>query len=219
MRKIIIAIVAVCSAFMLKAQTADLSTNISATSPFFSTKKLAAKGGGESFGQGKIMVSAGYGFPSIGTNWFSAYEDFSGYSASALGPLFFKFGYGVADSYEIGVNVNYSQASASFNTGANNQYKATMKYNSLSVLARFTKHFGVGEKLDPYWTTSLGYRNIKFSYEDNDPNFAFDNASVTLPFSFEVGIGARYYFIPNFGIYAEAGISRAPFQVGLVAQF
>jgi hypothetical protein len=219
MRKIIMTLAAVCSAFMLNAQTADFSTNTFSTPSFFSAKKAAVKGSDAAFDKGKIMFSAGYGFPSIGTNWFSSYESFNGYSASAVGPLFFKFGYGVSDSYELGINVNYSQATASFNTGINNQYKATMKYNSLSALVRLTKHFGVGEKLDPYWTTSLGYRNIKFTYDDNDPNFAFENASISLPFSFEVGIGARYYFMPNVGVYAEAGISRAPFQVGLVAQF
>lgn len=204
----------------LNAQSADFASTTAAPTP---TPAYAKKSSGEAFSQGKITLGVGYGLPALGTNYFASYEDLGSFSKSALGPLFFKVGYAVSDGYEIGLNVNYSQASATFETGGlsatGTKYTATYKYSSWSALIRMNKHFGIGEKLDPYWTTSLGYRNIAFDITDNDPAFDIDPISIKLPFSFEVGIGARYYFTPNIGIYAEAGISRAPFQLGLVAQF
>ncbi len=218
-QKIISTFLALSTALTLNAQSADFaSTSFDKPLPAF-----AKKGGGEAFSQGKVTLGIGYGLPPLGTNYFASYESLGAFSKSSLGPLFVKVGYAVSDGYELGLNVNYSQSSASWETGSvsgtGTKYTATYKYSSWSALIRMNKHFGVGEKLDPYWTTSLGYRNLAFDYTDNDPNFNIDPISIKLPFSFEVGIGARYYFTPNIGIYAEAGITRAPFQFGLVAQF
>jgi hypothetical protein len=204
----------------LNAQSADFANSTSnEPTPAYAKKR----GGDEAFSQGKVTLGIGYGFLGLGTNYFSTYEKFGGYSHSSLGPLFFKVGYALSDTYEMGLNVNYSQASATFETGglsaAGAKYVGTYKYSSWSALARINGHFAKGEKLDPYWTASFGYRNLSFNYTDNDPNFENIPVSIKIPFSFEVGIGVRYFFTPNIGLYAEAGITRAPFQVGVVAQF
>ncbi|MFM2268596.1 MAG: hypothetical protein RL757_2037 [Bacteroidota bacterium] len=215
MRKFLATAFAVSTAFFLNAQTAELTS-----APIKEKAFSAFKKGDVSYDKGKVTLGVGYGFPSLGTNYFSDLEDELGYTSSSLGPLFFKVGYAASDSYEIGLNVNFSSAKSTFRTdAANANFTATSKYSSLSALIRLNKHFATGEKFDPYWTTSLGYRTLNFSTTTNDPDYTGVDAAIKLPFSFEVGIGARYYFTPNIGIYAEAGISRAPFQIGLAAQF
>lgn len=167
---------------------------------------------------GKLIVSVGYGAPRIS---FGTIKYFFGdkidFTETASGPYYFKAGYGLSEYFELGFNFNLSSANATFKTGNNNEYTATIGYTSWSALARLNVHFLSTENFSPYFGLSAGYRHFAFTYTDNVlPDLP------SLPTGFptgEIGVGARYFFIPNVGIYSEIGISRTFFQGGLTVRF
>lgn len=167
---------------------------------------------------GKLLISAGYGAPRIS---FGTIKYFFGdkldFTETASGPYFFKVGYGLSQYVELGLNVNLSSSSATFKTGDNNEYIANVGYTSWSALGRVNFHFLTTEQFSPYLGLSLGFRNFSFTYTDNVvPSLP------SLPVGFvsgEIGIGGRYFFVPNVGLYAEIGISRTIFQGGLTVRF
>jgi predicted porin len=174
----------------------------------------------QSFEKGKIIITGGYGFGNLSKAILKAYQDETGYKATSLGPIFGKVEYAVSDKVGIGVNVAHVGVSASYEVsdgdGGTNTEK--FKWNNTSVLARLNLHFAKSEKLDAYWGAGLGYRFGSWKWEsetsENTEEFPFVN-----PFGFETTIGVRYYFIKNLGVYAEAGIAKAPIQFGLSAAF
>ncbi len=168
----------------------------------------------------KMTISVGYGAPRISFGTISYYfQDKVDFTERASGPYFFKIGYGISKNVEVGLNVNLSGAEATFKTGNNNQYQATVNYTSWSALGRVNFHFFSNETFSSYVGLSLGYRNFLFEYTDNS------SLSPSLPklpvgiLSSEVGIGARYFFLPNVGLYAEVGLSRTVLQGGLTFRF
>jgi predicted porin len=140
---------------------------------------------------------------------------------NSLGPIFGKFEYAVSDKIGIGLNVAHIGINASYNVsdgdGGNYQYK--INWNNTSLLGRINLHFAKSEKLDAYWGAGLGYRFGSWKFEDNNPDSSNESIPSVVPFGFETTIGVRYYFIPNLGVYAEAGIAKAPIQFGLSAAF
>ncbi|MCB0429288.1 MAG: outer membrane beta-barrel protein [Flavobacteriales bacterium] len=181
----------------------------------------------QSFEMGHSSVQVGYGFGNFIRAIFKTYEDtYSQFSFKGTGPAFAKFEYAVSDKVGVGVNLAYVSASVSYTDtsvfvpSAGTFYRQTLKWYNVSALARINVHFGSNDKFDPYWGAGLGYRTGKTSYTDNDPNY--DNSSTLktyIPFGFETTFGARYYFTDNIGIYAETGLAKAVFQVGLSGKF
>lgn len=170
---------------------------------------------------GKMTISVGYGAPriSFGTIRYFFGADKLDFIESASGPYFFKIGYGLSKYLEIGLNVNLSSANATFKVGKNNEYLANVDYTSWSALGRVNIHFLSTENFSPYFGLSLGYRNFSFQYSDNSavtPSLPFLPAGLI---SSEIGIGARYFFVPNVGLYTEIGLSRTIFQGGLTVRF
>ena len=182
----------------------------------------------QSFEKGKTIITGGQGFGNLTKAVLKAYQDEAGYKANSLGPIFAKVEYGVSDKVGIGINVAHRGLSATYKNEyeetdeeGNTQTKTTtdkLTWNNTSVLARLNIHFAKSEKLDAYWGAGLGYRfgSFKIKSESSDVN---EDIPVVNPFGFETTIGVRYYFIPNLGVYAEAGIAKAPIQFGLSAAF
>lgn len=178
----------------------------------------------QSFEKGKVIITGGYGFGNLTKALFKTYQDEAGYKATSLGPIFGKVEYAVSDKIGIGVNVAHIGVNVSYQTetsdgeGGSRTVTEKFKWNNTSVLARLNLHFAKSEKLDAYWGAGLGYRFGSWKWEsettDNSESFPFVN-----PFGFETTIGVRYYFIPNLGVYAEAGIAKAPIQFGVSAAF
>jgi len=63
---------------------------------------VQSKSRGGAFGEGAVVVSAGYGFGLAGAVW-KTYEANTGYKFSAFGPIHGKFEYGVSDKIGIGL--------------------------------------------------------------------------------------------------------------------
>ena len=170
---------------------------------------------GQAFEQGTKVISVGYGFGNLNRALFKTYEDMGDYKYSGVGPIFAKFEYGVSDKIGFGLNIAHIGANVTYGTGTE---KTEIDWKNTSALLRMNIHFSKSDKLDAYWGTGLGYRfgSWKFSYEGGNGNEEIPNV---LPLGFETTIGVRYFFVEHVGIYAEAGIAKAPIQFGLNAKF
>jgi len=176
----------------------------------------------QSFEEGQSSIQVGYGFGNFIQAVFNAYEIYDDYSFKATGPAFLKYEYGVTDKIGLGLNVAYASAKVSYRDNSflvgngNDPYEQSIKWNTMSFLARMNFHFANSEKFDPYAGFGMGFRTASWSYEDNDPDYDNDVSTSNLfPFGFEMTIGARYYISDNFGIYAETGLAKAVIQLGL----
>ncbi|MCB0395659.1 MAG: outer membrane beta-barrel protein [Flavobacteriales bacterium] len=181
---------------------------------------------GQAFETGNSNIQIGYGFGNFVQAIFKTYETtYDEFKFKGTGPLFFKYEYAVNDKIGIGLNVAYIGAEVSYTdkdhiTSNGEFYKETIKWSNISALARMNLHFGDNDKFDPYWGFGLGYRTGNTTYDDNDPDY--DNSASLksyIPFGFETTLGARYFFSDNFGLYAETGLAKAVFQVGLDIKF
>lgn len=175
-------------------------------------------------GKGTTVINAGYGVGSIWKTLFKLSAGFSGSKFSAFGPVAGGFEYGVSDRIGVGLQAAYgSVKNVSTDPGANSNggdLITTEELTSLQILARGNYHFGQSEKFDPYIGLGLGYGNFKYKITDNDNSFDPQSAfKVPVPFVYTGALGARYYFTPNIGIYAEIGwVSGAIFQGGVAVK-
>lgn len=177
------------------------------------SKKLFAKGD-DAFGEGKMVISAGYGFPNLGKAVLVALVNDSAINVkvTGLGPIHFRAEYGLSDGVGLGVSVNYISCGITY-TELPYEYKFSR--SSLSILARLNFHFGTTETLDPYFGIGAGYKQATWKFSSNDPSYTGESAPGFNPFGFETTIGVRYYFTPGFGIYTELGIAKSVVQAGL----
>lgn len=172
----------------------------------------------QAFEQGKSQVSAGYGVGNFVQALFQVYEDYDAWESTPMGPFFLKYEFGATEKIGFGVNIAYAGVNGKYNVTDdfnNETTEETIKWSSISVLARMNYHFGTHDKFDPYWGVGMGYRTGNWQFSE-----AGVEASNTLfPFGFETTFGSRYMFTPFLGAYAELGISKAIFQFGLNAKF
>ncbi len=202
----------------MKTQKAILLTLIASALISFNTRA-----GNDAFGQGKIIISAGYGLGISGT-YFRLLESEANYQARFLGPIAAKFEYGASDKMGMGISFNYRSFDVSYNESGSQDtlslYTSGYKGSQFSILARMNIHFGTTEKMDWYWGLGLGYRGGSRTFYTSDPygssDYSFKNL---IPIGFETTIGMRYYFTDNIGIYMEAGLAKALLQGGLAVKF
>jgi opacity protein-like surface antigen len=200
----------------------------------------------KAFGEGKLIVAVGYGYPNLYKSIFKnliANSNTAGnayaYDVKGIGPAFIKGEYGLSKLIGLGFVIGYSNMTLTETETYNSEvynpstlmyesrtYQDVYKYTrtSLSVGARVNFHFGTGKKLDPYAGVAVGYSSNqnKFSVTTNNPNYT-PAAPVSIsgfPFYFAFGIGMRYYFTENIGIYGELGLDKWSFiQGGLAFKF
>lgn len=194
----------------------------------FSVGKLSAQAeeeSGQAFEQGKIVVSAGYGFPNFTKLYFKAFQNYGGYTTTGVGPVHFKFEYAIADKIGLGLSINYSSYKVEWDytdsAYSYTKYKEGFKGSSISAILRMNVHFATSEKLDPYFGIGVGYRTNSFSYYNTDP-FYRGTARVTgaiIPVGFETTLGLRYFFTENIGAYMEMGVAKSLIQGGVSIKF
>jgi predicted porin len=142
-----------------------------------------------SFEKGNIIANIGIGFGNL--YWGSGYK-----SGIPVNPSI-SAEYGITEQISVGGTAGFSVSKFS---GPGYEYK----YNGIFFGGRGSYHFLTSEKLDPYAGLSLGY--VSVSVKDKS-----GTATVISPKGSSLGwgahVGARYYFQPNIGVYAEAGAS------------
>lgn len=181
-------------------------------------------GGEQSFGNGKIALSLGYGAASGGflKVLLKTYEDEAGYNFTSFGPIHFRGELGISDNVGLVCSINHNSWKASWthldSSISSPVYYDEVKRSVISVLARLNFHFGVSERVDPYFGVGAGYRAVDFSYTSTDPTYDW---SFSNPFhlGFETTVGVRYYLTDGIGLYGEIGLAQALLQGGLVVSF
>jgi hypothetical protein len=205
--------------------------NVPTNSVFSPFKKAAREPISEienAFQAKKITFSIGVGLYNL-LNPFKGINGENGLIYSETAPIFVKLGYGLTDEYELGLNLNYTSGEGAW-TVVNDVFLVQLplyvnydlSYSNFSALLSVKKHFRMTNRFDPYWAAAVGYRSFIYDLTVSSPNAenTFSAlASLNSPFTFEFGVGARYYLTKNFAFYGEAGISRSPVQLGLSLQF
>ncbi len=104
--------------------------------------------------------------------------------------------------------------------GNNDDLSSTYSVNVLTLGGFFTYHFFKFEKLDTYTIVRGGYNNVSIT-ENGIMNIDFLGVDVP-QIEYFAGVGARYYFTPNFGVYGEVGnsiLSPVHVVLGATARF
>ena len=132
------------------------------------------------------------------------------YGAGGIG-LGGSFEYGIHDAISVGVLGGYSGRS---------NYLGAGRWSVLTFGARGSYHFNEllkldDDKIDVYAGLGLGYRNISWSYS----GLGGYNDSWGSGILFLGHIGARYYFKPNLGVFAELGSGFGTLQAGVSFKF
>lgn len=174
-----------------------------------------AQDGGTAYEQGKSTVALGYGFGNIWKSSFKLLTGSGGGSTKSMGPFAVTYEYGVTEKISVGACVSFSSLKNSYTD--NSEEKLTQ----FGIVARGNYHFGSSAKFDPYIGLGLGYYNFKFSAKDANGN---DDASViySVPgaFGYSGQLGAKYYFTPNIGLFAEVGYIAGGYgQIGVNFKF
>ncbi len=200
----------------------------------FMKKRRKKRGRDQAFGQGKSVITVGYGFPSLIKSAFRAYESNLDYKVSGFGPAHLKYEYGVTDKIGLGLSIRYltykvqwsdEGTVTTYDTLGNPTgttpvtYTSGYKGSSLGIMARMNFHFATGDKFDPYWGFGIGYGSYNFDYFTDDPDGGELSFKFPIPLAFESTVGCRYFFTDNIGAYAELGWGGSYLQAGLAAKF
>jgi outer membrane protein W len=173
------------------------------------------------FSQGKSTVSVGYGLGNIWKSLFTMGSMFStdgSYKTTSTGPFALQYEYGATDKISVGVQVGYSKVGSEYTDQDDVDFNYTQTLTNFGAIVRGNYHFGQSSKFDPYVGIGVGYYNFKYEYkskESEDFGFAVPSA-----FGYSAQLGAKYYFAPTFGAYAEVGyVGGSIAQVGLTVKF
>jgi outer membrane protein W len=132
----------------------------------------------------------------------------SGYKASLPINPSVSVEYGITDQISVGGAANLSTVKFNYTGGST-------RYTGVYFGAKGSYHFLTSDKLDPYAGISLGY--VAVSAKDNTPAI---NAVKASGLGWGAHVGARYYFQPNIGAYAELGAtSFAVLNLGVAFKF
>jgi hypothetical protein len=191
---------------------------------------ISSTSNAQAFQDGNVIISAGYGVSTTGRSVLKTFET-SGADIDITGhnPIFAKLEYAISDKWGIGVNyfnsnIGFKQTYdySTFDVNGNetvNRYTDEYTYKVQAFSLRFNRHWEVTDEFDIYFGFGGGPKTGKFSAKSNNPDFVDEEFDTPIPYAMEITMGARYYFTPNIGLYAEIGMARAFMQGGLVAKF
>lgn len=175
----------------------------------------------QAFTNNSTSLTAGYGLVTfLGSNEIVDYYYYETVK-SHTGPFYLKAERGVSEHIGIGLNFAYAKNEWKTeyddydNNGNPIVFTETDTRTTFSILARINFHLGYSKKFDPYLGIGLGYRQAHWSTDTDNPIAAFDSF-IESPVGMDIGIGVRYFIIPNIGAYAEVGLAKSLFQGGLV---
>ena len=161
-----------------------------------------------SFSKGERIITIGHG----NTSWYQSAMILYNYSYEktfdALGPLHIKYEYGLTDKIGIGVSFCYHKYH-----DINNQPVLGYRF-----IGRINYHFFANKRFDTYCDLGVGAGRFTTNYvlESSPPQIITDKLNTL---EMESGLGGRYYFTKNIGLYVEAGIGKTIFQGGIAIAF
>jgi hypothetical protein len=187
----------------------------------------------QAFADGNNLISLGFGLPP-GQRLTDNYTDLntkpgfihSDYRLKNYGTGVLKYEHGLSKYFGMGLNLEYSAATRSYDYDTDINAKPPYRYQINTVRTvfagylRLNGHFPVGEKLDFYGGVGLGYIYTTDKYSDTNPNNSNSNQKKTvLDFDYQITVGARYMVKNSFGLFAEFGYATTLAQIGFQFKF
>ncbi len=131
-------------------------------------------------------------------------------------PIGASFEYGVTDDISVGAQIDYYSWGYNFGSG----YK--YKYTFLPIAVRGSYHLNKvlnlnTDKVDLYGGAALGY--YISSYSDNSGYTGIYDNGYGNKVLFGIHAGARYYFKPTLGAFAELGYGVSALKIGVAFKF
>ena len=149
----------------------------------------------EVFGKGDKALNIGIGLGST-------------ISGTTIPPITASLDFGVADRLINGNNGSISVGGLVGYAGSYNDY-ATVHYAIVGARGAF--HYQFVDKLDTYAGLLLGYRHARVNWKNDIINGSVGASEIALGGY----LGARYFFTPKIGAFAELGYSIAYANVGV----
>lgn len=167
--------------------------------------------------KGSIIVSAGYGAPSLIRSYLKKNTTKTQYNIIGFGPYMFKADYFITDKFSLGASVTYSFSRISWiddgydpSIHAMGKFEYGIEMEDISASIRMNYHFSPQKRLDKYVGFGTGYGRIVLGTYTEAPVNQFSVAfSVPRPLSFETTFGLRYMATKRIGIYSEFGIGKS----------
>lgn len=149
--------------------------------------------------KGNLMINVGLGFGYVNTTTLNGHK---GLPVGVTGNV----EYSIFDEISIGGYLAFTRGSYYYRY---NQYNGDYHYTAFDIGARGSFHFAKlmrlsNKKFDPYAGALLGFTNRSVDQGDGD--------TWVRPGVFA---GARYFFSPSFGAYAEVGYAVHPVTLGI----
>jgi hypothetical protein len=200
---------------------------LSATAVVIGLLLMNVNANAQAFNKGQQAFSAGYGLGTLNGAVNNVLNNYGIQSQSLYGPYYAKYEKGLTKHIGFGFNASVVRNDWTLNTGARisevsgltSGAQAEVLRWSYSAVARLNYHFAkkANAKLDPYFGTGIGYRSSNWKVESASSEFdGLTRYIPNTPLAFEFTLGARYYFLPNMGVYAEFGGSKSLLQGGLI---
>lgn len=159
---------------------------------------------GQAVSTGSILADVFYGYPSrmlfIRDALLRDYvNDLEGYG---LGPLGVRGEYLIAETFGLGLEVNYGRGELSY---SHSTYTYRVTFRQIRVFPRFSFHLlKSSDKVDAYLAVGAGYNNSDFKMVTNDP-YADDSFLWTDPVAFRLAVGFRAFPGKSTGFGMEIG--------------
>src|ERR1035437_3473177 len=178
----------------------------------------------QAFGDGKNLVSVGFGLPgtSILQSTFDQYKSNTDYNSKNYGAVVLKYEHGLQKYFGVGLNLEYSGGSILYKYSNNNQllYSVNMTSSLVAGYARLNGHFPIGKSFDIYAGAGLGYYYKIDNYNDTNPtNTNTSHKNTYLNFDYQLTLGVRYMIKEHFGMFAEIGQASTIAQIGITLGF
>ena len=183
----------------------------------------------------KHFVTFGYGYKMDTKWWKDEIEKINFDPPKTTNDLYLKYEYKLSKSIGIGLDLGFINVDKDeFGIFEPMFETYTYKAKAFRILSSITYHILNSSKFDPYINIEIGYYTMKTDliYYYNDPNPLNSLGFLPSPLIREVikksrsngldfsgGIGLRYFFSKNLGIFCETGINKSIFQTGLVVKF
>jgi opacity protein-like surface antigen len=169
-----------------------------------------------------VNITFGYGFPNLDKDELLNFYNFYKGSVSQTGPVFGTVDYQFSRSMSVGLMVSYGKASVpyyDYNAPASDPAAMTGKLENWSVMINFVRYLPVGTtKITPYMRTAIGINTWSQSYLDQSGNKTV-NTDDPASLAYQVGIGAKFNFSKNTGLFLEAGYGKYILSGGLAFKF
>ena len=163
-----------------------------------------------SFEKGDNVVSLGVAF---GGNLYTGYSAWKGYTRLPTFSLAYEnciIGNLFNDKSALGIGGSIDYSSSKYNSSYGYGWKQTY----VTVGARGALHYSFVDKLDTYAGLFMGYNIHSWKWTDGTGDIVGSSG-----FSYNLFIGARYYFANSIGVFAEAGYGYYLLKAGVAFKF